>query len=346
MNQNKFVLERIEKSLKERLPDLITDDWKYQLFGKLPESVKSGHIEKLFTPCKELISLGGKRWRPMLLVLASGLKNPEGKPAELSYELTPIVELVHTASLIHDDIEDSADTRRGKPCAHITYGTDTALNSASWLYFSAFASIENACKDNLQLKNILTKNLALELRRLHLGQSMDIEWHKDNSSLPSGDEYLAMTRLKTGTLASLAAKTGLLTAGASEEEVEKIGEYCADIGVAFQIHDDIINLTSGNKGKKRGDDIVEGKKSLPVLIHLSKNKEDFLPLMECFMQAKNEGINSTAVEKAISIISKEGAIEEAALIARDLKDNAIKKISENWKDSKAKDNIIELFDLM
>ena len=65
-----------------------------------------------------------------------------------------------------------------------------------------------------------------------------------------------------------------------------------------------------------------------------------------FFQAKNEGINSTAVEKAISIISKEGAIEEAALIARDLKDNAIKKISENWKDSKAKDNIIELFDLM
>ncbi len=342
MNQN--ILKRIEDTLKKTLPDFLSDEWKKLQFGNLPEAVNNKHIEKLMRPCMDLVSLGGKRWRPALLVLASGLKNPEGTPAELSYKLTPVVELVHTASLIHDDIEDSAETRRGMPCAHISYGTDTALNAGSWLYFAAFTAIENACPDDLKLKNILFKILSLELRRLHLGQSMDIEWHKDNSSLPSTEEYLAMTRLKTGTLASLAAKTGILSAGGTEDEAEKLSCYTADIGVAFQIHDDIINLTTGNKGKKRGDDIVEGKKSLPVLIHLEENKSDFELLMECFKQAQNEGIESSAVEKAINIISGSGAIEKARAIAKKLKDEALNSIKQTWNKSSGVENIISLFE--
>ncbi len=345
MNQNKFILDRIERTLEQRLPHIISDQWNKQIFGNLSEAVKNEHIQKLITPCRNLVALGGKRWRPTLLVLASGLNNKDGNPSELSYELTPVVELVHTASLIHDDIEDSADTRRGMPSSHITYGIDTALNSGSWLYFAAFSAIEN-CATSETLQNILFKNLALELRRLHLGQSMDIEWHKDNTALPSAQEYLAMTRLKTGTLASLAAKTGLFSAEGTQEEADKLGEYCADIGVAFQIYDDVINLTTGNKGKKRGDDIVEGKKSLPVLIHLSQNKDDFEILMKCFKRAASEGINSSAVEKAISIISKDGAIEKAKETADRLQKQALKKIAETWKESPAVKNIASLFENM
>ena len=123
---------------------------------------------------------------------------------EQVYSLTPLVEFVHTASLIHDDIEDNSDLRRGKPAAYITYGMDTALNAGSWLYFEApvcINSLEISAEKKLQLYQVYTN----ELRKLHLGQAMDIFWHRNPEIFPSDDEYLAMVKSKTGTLASLAA---------------------------------------------------------------------------------------------------------------------------------------------
>ncbi|MCQ2381151.1 MAG: polyprenyl synthetase family protein, partial [Acidaminococcaceae bacterium] len=111
------------------------------------EAVKSNHLTPLIEPNKNLISLGGKRWRPLLLFLCYQMakeKNPETALSEdQTFSITPLVEFVHTASLIHDDIEDSADLRRGKPAAHITFGLDTALNAGSWLYFEAPVCINN-----------------------------------------------------------------------------------------------------------------------------------------------------------------------------------------------------------
>ena len=131
---------------------------------------------------------------------------------------------------------------------------------------------------------------------------------------PHGDSsvYDAMVRNKTGTLARLAVKLGILAGGGTDSEIEEAGKIAQDIGVAFQIIDDVKNLTTGNPGKKRGDDIVEGKKSLPVLLHLQKNPQDEKILAQYFTQAKNEGIESPAVEKAIQLLTQSGAVEQAA----------------------------------
>jgi octaprenyl-diphosphate synthase len=187
-----------------------------------------------------------------------------------------------------------------------------ALNAGSWLYFEASTCIKNLKVSDSE-KIALYELFLLELRRLHLGQAMDILWHRNPQMIPTVDEYTAMVRNKTGTLSRLAVKLGVLAGGASETEAEKAGKFAEDIGTGFQIIDDVINLTTGNPGKKRGDDIVEGKKSLPVLYHLKKNPEDKEKLAELFLKARNEGIDSPAVEEAISILSGSGAVEEAKL---------------------------------
>jgi len=339
--QYKSRLEKIEAVLAEKLPEFFSDKWRHSFFGELPESVSDKILSTLTAPCRDLMLLGGKRWRPLFQVLCSELVSN----AEPSYRLVPLVEFVHTASLIHDDIEDSSDTRRGAPAAYITYGIDSAINSGSWLYFAAAECIQKSDFSSEE-KNILYGIFLTELRRLHAGQAMDIYWHKNKQVIPTEEEYLAMTSLKTGTLASLAAKTGIICGHGAESDIVFMGSSSASIGVGFQILDDVINLTVGNKGKKRGDDIVEGKKSLPLILHLKSKPDDLPKIMSCFERAEKEGINSSAVEECIEILSSSDAIPSAYARCRSMILDTCMQISGKYPDSEAAVLIGELFSSM
>ncbi|MBP5465375.1 MAG: polyprenyl synthetase family protein [Treponema sp.] len=329
-------LGRIEQEIAAALPRSLDKEqdagWAERIFGREFPAVRSVHWQNLVEPCRELIDLGGKRWRPLLLVLcAQASLESRGQKTDAdstllttAYRLAPLLEFIHTASLIHDDIEDSSTTRRGKDAAYITWGLDTAINAASWLYFVAASCIDSLAVDD-GMKLLLYRNYAMELRRLHLGQAMDIAWHRAVVSassktapsgpvFPSGDEYIAMVRNKTGTLASLAAKIGVLSAGADEQTALREGETASYIGAGFQVIDDVINLTSGNPGKKRGDDIVEGKRSLPVLLFAdlyAPGSGERTALLDCFARAGREGIESPAVEEAIAMLDAAGVIQRA-----------------------------------
>ncbi|OJF76542.1 MAG: polyprenyl synthetase [Treponema sp. CETP13] len=329
--QYKSRLIKIEDSLKNNLPKDANKLWIDQSFSNIPLAIKQKHFSELINPCRSLLTLGGKRWRPLLLVLCSEMisgKSEDSNCSKTAYTLVPLVEFVHTASLIHDDIEDNADTRRGQPAVHYTYGIDAAINAGSWLYFEAF-SIINTIEDPT-LQNNLYKALSTEIRRLHLGQAMDIAWHNDDTTIPTPEEYTAMVRMKTGTLASLAARIGTLAGNGTESEADTVASICANIGVGFQILDDYINLTTGNKGKKRGDDIVEGKKSLPVLFHLHENPSDKDKISNCFTRAKKEGADSPAVEECIKIISSGSALEKAKTVGTDLILNSCTQLKEMY----------------
>ena len=343
-------LHKIEEVLSAALPHQTNADWQTLSFGALDSCVTQQHISTLIAPNYELISLGGKRWRPLLLVLcaelAASAKQTCAASAEVAYRLTPLVEFAHTASLIHDDIEDSADMRRGKPAAHIAFGMDVALNAASWLYFEATACIEKINLPDAQ-KNVFYALYAHELRRLHLGQAMDILWHRNPALIPTIDEYTAMVRNKTGTLARLAVKTGILAGNGTQEEADRAGAIAEDIGVGFQIIDDVTNLTTGNPGKKRGDDIVEGKKSLPVLLHLQAQPADQSALEQLFTQAHQEGIASPAVEQAISLLAASGAIEKACAQGNELVQKKSRELSALYGTTGEASMLInELFDSM
>ena len=304
-------IDRIEKEIKNILPHSADNKWAERSFGPLFKAVNEKHMAPLIEPSSQLVELGGKRWRPLLLVLTAKALNSSKEVTEKAYSLAPLVELVHTASLIHDDIEDKADTRRGKPSAYLVYGEDTAINTGSWLYFQAVSGIASAGFSESEKVKIYESYFE-ELRRLHLGQAMDIAWHRKKDFLPEKDEYLAMVMCKTGTLSSLAVRLGALASSASDEKIEILTTSARQLGAGFQIIDDVINITSGNAGKKRGDDIVEGKKSLPVILFAQNAVEkDLKTLEECFKTASKDGIESPSVEKAIALLENAGAISLA-----------------------------------
>ena len=317
-------LKKIETLLVEFLPAVPDSSWCSKVFPGL--ELNPAAAEKLLAPGRELFMRGGKRWRPLLAQLLC--RTLGGGDAVLP--LLPLVEFSHNASLIHDDIEDNSDERRGKPAVHLLYGNDTAINSGSFLYFLPLVVLEN-CDGNAEYKNQLWKLWAEHLRLLHLGQSMDIAWHRDSSFIPSLNDYILMCGLKTGCLARFAAMLGIEAAcsfgidthtnSLRDELLPSIGEAAQKLGVGFQILDDVKNLSTGVPGKKRGDDVVEGKKSLPVLLflHGSQNcdyggmdgEKRKVFVQRCFKAAREEGVNVPEVEEFIITLSKAGVLEEA-----------------------------------
>ncbi len=333
-------LKQIESMIYKLLPKNPNSEWICDSFGKNGVFASEKQFDTLIAPARYLVENGGKRWRPLLLVLCS--EAVCGKSNDAAFALAPLVELAHTASLIHDDIEDNSDERRGKVAAHISFGLDVALNSASWLYFQASTCISSAPIFDTE-RLILFELFNQELRRLHLGQAMDILWHKNPSLIPTTAEYISMVRNKTGTLVRLAVKTGIVAGGGDEELCKKAGKIAEDIGTGFQILDDVKNLTDGNPGKKRGDDIVEGKKSLPVLLHLLECPNDATELAGLVSRARQEGIESKAVEEAIELLTKSGSIKKAFEEGRKLIETKTAELVNLFGKSRASILIYELF---
>jgi len=304
MDQYKEKLEKIEAVLGQWLSKSQESNWAEKIFPKIGKSISVESIRFLTDPLNDMVSRGGKRWRPLLMTLIC--ESLGGGDAAIP--LSPLVEFSHTASLIHDDIEDESDERRGEPAIHKVYGVDTAINSGSFLYF-----LSSCCIDSYEIKdkNYIFKIWSDCLRELHLGQAMDIFWHRNISFVPSIDEYYLMAGLKTGALASLAAGLGSYAAGAEPEKTEQFAEAARKMGIGFQILDDVKNLTMGIPGKKRGDDVVEGKKSLPVLLYMDKFPQKKDMIFYYFHVAKNEGTSAPEVGEFIETVTNTGILAEA-----------------------------------
>jgi octaprenyl-diphosphate synthase len=315
-------LEEIEMVLDNWLPENPSPHWAAEVFpglfeqAHLADKIDPQLLQVLTAPGKDLLSRGGKRWRPLLMTLVCEALG--GGDAALP--LVPLVEFCHNASLIHDDIEDNSDERRGKPAVHIIHGTDAAVNSGSFLFFLPLACIDSWNVDP-HCKTKVYSLLAAYLRRLHLGQAMDIHWHRNFDIIPSLDEYFTMCKLKTGCLARFAAELGAVVA---KTENASLGIAAEKLGVGFQILDDIKNVSTGIPGKKRGDDIVEGKKSLPVLLFLhsavsgNTDPEKREMVFRCFKAARSGGVGVPEVEELIQTLSVAGVLTEAETQAKAL----------------------------
>ena len=304
-------LSKIEKELEHWLPkdqEAAHPAWAEQLFTGTGKNTSAQSIKTLTTPLVDMLSRGGKRWRPLLMTLVCETLGG----GDAAIPLTPAVEFAHNASLIHDDIEDDSEERRGKPAIHKIHGIDTAINSGSFFYFLSSCCIENCA---LQNKEHIYKFWFEYMRRLHLGQAMDINWHRNISFVPEIDEYFLMCKMKTGSLARLAAELGAYIAGlshpAAHETIQLLGEAADMMGIGFQILDDVKNLTTGIPGKRRGDDIVEWKKSLPILLYMNKYPERRDKVFYCYHVAKREGTRAPEVEELIKHLTEAGVFDEA-----------------------------------
>jgi len=297
-------IEKIEAELKRWLPENADSAWVKKIFPDIDGKISADTIQFLTEPLTDILSRGGKRWRPLLMTLICETLGG----GDCAIQLSPLVEFCHNASLIHDDIEDESDIRRGKPAIHKIFGLDTAVNSGSFFYY-----LSSCCIDSCNLKN---KELFYRLwtdciRKLHFGQAMDIYWHRNISVVPKIDEYYTMCKMKTGSLARLAVELGAYAADAPREAAQVLGNAAEMMGVGFQILDDVKNLTTGIPGKKRGDDVVEGKKSLPVLMFIHKYPEKKERIFYYFHEAKINGSNVPEVGDFIDTLSSADVFSEA-----------------------------------
>ena len=222
--------------------------------------------ELLYMPIIYSMSGGGKRLRPVLLLLtteAFGGAVEEAMPAALA------VEIFHNFTLLHDDIMDNADVRRGKPSVYAKWGGNVALLSGDAMLISAYKYLARVSPNVLpKVMNIFT-DMALEVCE---GQQNEMDFEK--ISKVSVEEYMQMIERKTSALLSGSAMIGATMAGASDEDVKKIYRFATELGLAFQLQDDVLDSYGDTAlGKKIGGDILEGKKTFLMVQALSRASE-------------------------------------------------------------------------
>src|ERR671927_316099 len=198
---------------------------------------------------------GGKRIRPALLLLSSRLFNYEGRGA---IRLGAVVEIIHTATLVHDDIIDDAQTRRGRPAANTQWGNSKCVLAGDWLYMQAF-------KVAVQERNFRILDTLIELtQQMVEGELLQME---KLGKLISLEEHFDLIFRKTACLFSVCMRLGAILGGASPEQEGALGKYGHDLGMAFQIVDDVLDLTASQEilGKPLASDLREGKVTMAVI---------------------------------------------------------------------------------
>jgi len=324
----KFLAEEsvlIDKVIEKYIPRQYDKNSLAYTLGKPRYEYHAEALNKAIAePLWEFLDSGGKRWRPSLFVL---ICEALGKDSQKHVDYAIIPELVHNGLLIIDDIEDNSELRRGKPCSHRVYGLDVAINVGNEMFFLPLLPlIKNRGKLPSNKVARIYEIYTQEMINVGFGQAMDIAWHRGlaNADRVSESQYLQMCTYKTGTLARMAAKMAAALADANEGLVEKLGRFAEAIGVAFQIQDDILDLTGEEFAEKKGGlgrDITEGKRSLIVIHALEKAKpKDRKRLIEILNKHTTE---QKLRDEAIDIMRKYGAIEYAKRFAQ-------KIVKESW----------------
>lgn len=221
-----------------------------------------GEPDRLYTPIIYSMSGGGKRLRPVLLLItneAFGGNIEEAMPAAMA------VEIFHNFTLLHDDIMDNADVRRGKPSVYAKWGGNVALLSGDAMLITAYKQLARVDAEVLPKVMSIFGDMALEVCE---GQQYDMDF-EDTKSVSVVD-YMVMIERKTSALLSGSAMIGATMAGAAEEDVKKIYRFATELGLAFQLQDDVLDSYGDEAlGKKIGGDILEGKQTFLMVKAMS-----------------------------------------------------------------------------
>jgi octaprenyl-diphosphate synthase len=246
---------------------------------------------------------GGKRIRPALLLLAAKLFNYEGRGA---VRLGAVVEIIHTATLVHDDIIDEAQLRRGRPAANTQWGNSKCVLAGDWLYMQAF-------KTALQERNFRILDLLIELtQQMVEGELLQMEKLGHCISL---DEHFDLIFRKTACLFSISMRLGGILGGATDDEEDRLGDYGRNLGMAFQIVDDVLDLTASEEvlGKPVASDLREGKVTMAVIHALERCTPAERTLIEKVLEER--AFVSVTHEQVLRILERYGSIEAAYVAA-------------------------------
>jgi octaprenyl-diphosphate synthase len=275
-----------------------------------------------------IIDSGGKRIRPSLVLLTAQLFG-EIKPQH--HQLAAIVEFIHTATLLHDDVVDESDLRRGKSTANHVFGNAASVLVGDFLYSRAFQMMVKL--QTMQVMQILANatNTISEgevLQLLNIGKTKISE-----------QEYLKVIHLKTAKLFEAASALGAVMSGASEQQQQALSDYGMHLGTAFQLIDDVLDLSgdSAEIGKKLGNDLMESKPTLPMIYAMSSGDDNQSKLIE---NALKKG-DVSQLPEIIAALKSTGALDYVRGVAKKEADMAIVAIDQ-FKDTQPKHLLVEL----
>lgn len=247
--------------------------------------------KELYEPVEYVLSLGGKRLRPVLTLAAYNLYHSDLTPA-----LKPAlgIETYHNYTLLHDDVMDRADLRRGKPTVHTKWNDNVAILSGDAMLVLAYQYVAACDEKYLKAAIGLFSQTALEICE---GQQMDMNFEQRNNV--TEEEYIEMIRLKTGVLLAASLKLGAILAGAPQEDADRLYRFGMQMGIAFQLQDDLLDVYGDPKvfGKKIGGDILCNKKTYLLIQALKRAGERVRRSLNLWLQAKgiDEGDKIRAV---------------------------------------------------
>jgi octaprenyl-diphosphate synthase len=255
---------------------------------------------------------GGKRVRPALTILSNYSVGGEGSRYN-SIRMATVMEFLHTATLVHDDIIDAADTRRNRPTVNALYGNETAVLMGDWLYMSAFET--SLAERSLPILDILTR----VTRKMTEGELLQLTTLGDPDV--SEKHYLDVLKRKTAYLFSASCEIGAILGGAGEEQQTALRDYGLNLGTAFQLIDDLLDFTSSDDtlGKAAGADLLGGKITLP-LIYLLQAEPTARGLVAQILRDRN--YDAVSQKELLDAIGRTGALERARARAIEYAENA------------------------
>jgi geranylgeranyl pyrophosphate synthase len=340
----KFLEEKatlVDKTIEKYIPRVLSRNAVVFKVNRPSYSYNLKALNKAIAePIWEFLDRGGKRWRPGLFVL---ICEALGKKPEEYMDFSIIPEMIHNGTLMVDDIEDASEHRRGKLCTYRVYGLDIAINAGNAMYYLPLLPLMEH-KNRVSVKKLarIYEVYVQEMVNLSLGQAMDIAWHRGLANADSINErdYLQMCAYKTGTLARMAARIAAVLCDADDVLVEKLGRFAESVGIAFQMQDDILDLTSTaftkNKGGQ-GQDITEGKRSL-VVIHTLKDAsaKDRKRLIEILNMHTSE---RRFKDEAIDIMQKYDSVKYVRNAAEKMVKRSWDEVEELLPSSDAKEKL-------
>jgi geranylgeranyl diphosphate synthase, type I len=301
--------------------------------GAIEKLLPVVHPRPLYLASRHLVDAGGKRLRPSMLLLAG---QAMGGDAESLAPAAVSIELIHNFTLIHDDIMDNANVRRGRPAVHKLWGQSGAILAGDTLYSKAFQVLGmTKARPDLILgaMNMLSKACTAICE----GQWLDMEFEAKERVCEA--EYMEMIEKKTGVLYGASAGMGALLVGASPQVVAALDEFGRLTGMGFQLQDDVIDLITPENvsGKRQGGDLIEAKKTL-IMIHAFAHNVT-VPVFG------KKDATQEQISEAIAALQKSGSIEYARLRAEEMVQKG-KRALQVLPDSKAKATMQELADYM
>jgi octaprenyl-diphosphate synthase len=284
-------------SLVRREIRLVEEEFEKQIRNASPIVASIGHY---------LREGGGKRVRPALVLLSAHLMGEE--LAEPAIRMAAVLEMLHTATLVHDDIIDDAGVRRGRASVNAKWGSEITVLLGDWLYMTAFDMTLR--ERNFDLLDVLTSMTRL------MTEGEIIQLDMIGNSRITQEEHLDIVRRKTAYMFSACAEAGGIVAGATADERRALSRYGVSVGIAFQLIDDVLDFvsTEDKLGKPVANDLREGKLTLPLIYVMEDGNAREREMIETVMRER--GFQSVARDEVLQVLAEHGALDRARAAAK------------------------------